>query len=255
MFYSAALYGEEVCKEWEIKLPKGIKPERAFFDTYVSDNLIIVGEGGNGIFIYGIEGKKVRQIYYSRVVSSSVKQVSQNSIQFEPFYNRGIIREIDIYSPSKMAKSLVKKEDCIQKNGKVYCVIDGKEREIAPFLGEVETYGFSEESSLLLFANRYSGGYVYGTKTNELAKLGFGTDFRFVNKYDIIFANNSKIGESCTDAYIFYWHNQAIETFTLHREKDVCIRYPDANKESLIFIKDYKIYKCPLNLMDAVLSK
>ncbi|MCX7957464.1 MAG: hypothetical protein N3B13_00260, partial [Deltaproteobacteria bacterium] len=184
-----------------------------------------------------------------------VKQLSPSSLMFELFYNRYTFKEIDIYTPSKMAENFSESKTCIVKNGRIYCNIDGKEKEIAPFLGEIENYGFSQDNALLLFANKYSGGYVYGVKTGELAKLGFGTDFRFVNKFDIIFVSHSKVNEKCSDSYIYYWHNQAIETFLLHREKNVCIRYPDANSDKMIFIKDYKIYRCPLNLMDAVLSK
>ncbi len=250
-----SLFADGLCNVLPISLPHNIKPERAIFDEHISNNLIIVGEGGNGIFLYELHNKKIKQMYYSRVVSSSVKQVSISNLQFETFYNRGILKEIDIYSPSKMAKSYPKKESCLVKNGKLYCNINGKEKEIAPFLRELERYSFSDDMSLLLFANKFSGGYVYGINTQELAKLGFGADFKFVNRYDIIFVNNVYIGEKCSNAYIYYWHNEAIDTFLIHKEKDGCIRYPDANKEKLIFIKEFTIYECPLNLMDAVLNK
>lgn len=254
-YTSSNLFAEPLCQEWDIKLPRNIKIERAFFDTFLSNNLFIVGEGGNGVFRYDINNKKLVQIYYARVVTESVKQTSIQNLQFELFYKRGIIAEIEIYSPSKMAKLSTKEELCQNKGGMLFCQIDGKEREIAPILGAVETQSLSTDNALLLFASKTSGGYVYGTKTNELAKLGYGTDFKFSNKYDIIFVNNSKIGDQCTDSYIYYWLNSAIDTFLVYRGKDECVRYPDANKEELIFIKDLKLYKCPLDLMNGVLAK
>lgn len=253
--YISSLYAEDKCIEWKIELPRGIRIERAFFDSHISNNLFIIGEGGNGIFLYDIHKQTVKQIYYSRVVTESVNQVSIKNLSFEPFYKRGFIKEIDVYYPSKMPKNSKKVDICNVKNGRLYCTIDGKEREIAPFLGEPEVYSFSEDMLLLLFANKLAGGYVYGTKTQEIAKLGFGTDFKFVNKYDVIFVNNSKINNQCSNSYIYYWHNQAIDTFLIYSDRDGCIRYPDANKDTLIYIKDHKIFKCPLNLLDAVLRK
>ncbi|MCX7943717.1 MAG: hypothetical protein N2746_04345 [Deltaproteobacteria bacterium] len=249
------LLSENRCKEWDIKLPNNIRPEKAFFDSYISNNLIIVGEGGNGIFLYEIYQKNIKQIYYSRVITESVKQTSIKSLQFEPFYRRGVIKEIDIYFNSKMPKSYEKIDICKVKNGKVFCLIDGREEEITPFLGDVENASLSADSNLLLFSNKYSGGYVFGVKTKEIAKLGFGSDFKFVNTYDVIFVYNSKIGDKCSNSYIYYWHNQAVDSFLVYKDRGACIRYPDANKDDLIFIKDFRIYKCPLNLIDAVLSK
>ncbi|MGC8927820.1 MAG: hypothetical protein ACP5QK_07830 [Myxococcota bacterium] len=256
MFYiSGLIYAEPVCKEWDIKLPKNIRIERAFFDSFISNNLFLIGEGGNGIFRYDIHNKKLVQIYYSRVLTESVKQTSIKNLQFELFYNRGMLSEIDIYSPSTMAKIKEKEEPCQNRNGKIFCTIDGKEREIAPILGDIEIQSLSTDNSLLLFASKRAGGYLFGTKTGEIARLGFGSDFKFANKYDIIFVNNSKIGESCTDSYIYYWLNSAIDTFLIYRGKDGCIRYPDANKEELIFTKEFKLYRCPLDLMNAVLFR
>jgi|GEM_PF-1844601 len=253
--WSGFASAENKCSEWEITLPKNIKIERAMFDAYVSRNLFIIGEGGNGVFLYDIPEKRLRQIYYARVVTDSVEQTSINTLRFELFYKRGVFAEIDIYQTQKMAKMSEAEDICHTKNGRLFCQMENQQREIFPFLGKPDIYRFSKDSNLLLFSNKGSGGYVYGTKTKEVAKLGFGEDFKFVNDYDIIFVNNSKVNDRCTNSYIHYWLNSAIDTFIVHREKDACIRYPDANKTDLIFIKNNKLFKCPLDLMNAVMER
>ncbi len=256
VIFPEVVYTQPKCEKWDIHLPKKIKPERVFFDEYTSNNLFIVGEGGNGIFLYDIHTQKISQIYYARVVTDSVKQTSLKTIGLEHFYSRGELWNIDIYSHTSIPERILNNTGpvCRVKNGKLYLLSSGTEKEIAPFLGEYETCTTSQNEELLLFANKYAGGFVYGNKTGELAKLGFGSDFKFVNRYDIIFVNNSKIKEKCSDSYIYYWLNSAIETFIIHKENVGCVRYPDAGKDTLIFVKDNVIYKCPLDLMNAVMN-
>jgi hypothetical protein len=246
---------EDRCVKWDIQLPKGLKIERAVFDSYLTRNLFIIGEGGNGVFLYDIPEKRLKQIYYSRVITDSIEQTSINTLKFELFYKKGISATLDIYQPQKMPSLSQIENICYTKNGRLNCSIDGQDVVVSPLLGQVAMYRFSKDSNLLLFSSKLSGGYVYGTKTKEIAKLGQGEDFKFVNDYDVIFVTNSRLNDRCTDSYIYYWLNSAIDTFIIYRSKDGCIRYPDANKTDLIFIKDNTIYRCPLDLMDAVMKK
>jgi len=246
---------EDRCVKWDIKLPKELKIERAVFDSYLTRNLFIIGEGGNGVFLYDIPEKRLKQIYYSRVITDTIEQTSINTLKFELFYKKGISATLDIYQPQKMPILSQIENICYTKNGRLSCSIDGQDVVVSPLLGQVAMYRFSKDSNLLLFSSKLSGGYVYGTKTKEIAKLGQGEDFKFVNDYDVIFVTNSRLNDRCTDSYIYYWLNSAIDTFIIYRSKDGCIRYPDANKTDLIFIKDNTLYRCPLDLMDAVMKK
>ncbi len=243
--------------ELNINLPKNIRIERAMFDIYNSNNIFLVGEGGNGVFLYDIAQGQIKQIYYSRIVTESMYQTSIKNLKFELFYRRGTFAEIDIYSPSRMANIGETGGICYTKGGFLY--LRGKDKnpdiKIAPLSGNPDLCILSPDSNLLLFFNKISGGYVYALKTQELANLGFQIDFKFANGFDIISVKNSKVGEICTNSYIYYWLNSAVESFIIFSDKEGCIRYPDANKDSLIFIRTNKLFKCPLNLSDAVLSK
>lgn len=248
------LHSSERCRELNIKLPKNIRIERAIFDSHSSNNLFLVGEGGNGVFLYDMLQKRIKQIYYARLITESIVQSSMKNLRFKLFYKGGTFAEVDLYAPDRMAVLKESDDPCYVKSGNIYLRREGKDVRIAPFLGNPDTCLFSRDSSLLLFANQIAGGYVFGMKTGEIARLGFGTDFKFVNSFDIIFVKNSRVADRCTNSYIYYWLNSAVESFIIYRDKDGCIRYPDANKDSLIFVKDFKLYICPLDLAEGVLE-
>lgn len=250
----ARLHSSERCLDLNIKLPKNIRIERAIFDSHSSNNLFLVGEGGNGVFLYDILQKRIKQIYYARLITDSIVQSSIKNLRFKLFYKGGTSAEIDLYAPEQMAVLKESDDPCYVKSGNIYLRMEGGDVRIAPFLGNPSTCLFSNDLNLLLFANQIAGGYVFGMKTGEIAKLGFGSDFKFVNSFDIIFVKNSKVGDRCTDSYIYYWLNSAVESFIIYRDKDGCIRYPDANKDSLIFVKDFRLYVCPLDLTGGVLD-